>query len=266
MDLLKSSLNDIVFEKRNKSYGAYLLRRLYEKHIFTALIISLSVFTLAISGPVIYNHIFPSKEVTTKEEIVNVELMEIPSVDPELPPPPPLPKIELPKIETIKFLPPEIKPDEEVKQEEVPPTQEEIKEAVIADVTQHGDTNLNNAVVEEGKTGGDILGDTKGEEGFMGVSRDAGFPDMAGYIRNHIHYPEMGKRMGIEGKVFVTVTISPEGKLVSAKVTKGINDHFDNEALRVVNTMTEWQPALQNGHAIKRTMKIAINFNLDEQD
>jgi len=105
-----------------------------------------------------------------------------------------------------------------------------------------------------------------GEEGFMGVSRDAGFPDMASYIRRNIHYPESGKRMGVEGKVFVTVSISPEGKLISAKVTKGINNSFDEEALRVVNTMTQWQPAMQNGHAIKRTMKIAINFSLDDLD
>ena len=266
MDLFKTSLNDIVFEKRNKSYGAYLLRQLYEKHILTALIISFSAFTLAISGPVIYSHLFPHKDVAVKEEVVNVELMEIPSIDPDIPPPPPLPKIEMPKIETIKFVPPVVVEDEKVKEEELPPTQEEVKEAVIADVTQKGDTTLNTGIIDQGKPGGDVLGDTKGEEGFMGVSRDAGFPDMATYIRKHIHYPEIDKRMGVEGKVFVTVTISPEGKLMSAKVTKGINDHFDEEALRVVNTMTQWQPALQNGHAIRRTMKIAINFSLDDLD
>jgi len=267
MDLLKSSLNDIVFEKRNKSYGAYLLRVLYSKHILIALVASLSVFTIGLSGPVIYEHLFPHKQVEEKLIIETVDLMKVPSVDPEYTPPPPLPKIEIPKVETIKYIPPVVVEDDKVKPDEVPPTVDDMKNAVISNVTQHGDTNLNNAVVEEGKPGGNVLGDAKGEENFVPVSRDAGFPDMVGYIRKNIRYPEVARRMGSEGKVFVTVTISPEGKLVSATVSKGLVDEsLNKEALRVVETMKEWQPALQNGHPIKRTFKIPISFDLDEAD
>jgi len=266
MDFLKTSLNDIIFEKRNKSYGAYLLRTLYEKHILTALIISFSAFTLAISGPVLLNYLFPHKEKEAKEEIVNVELMEIPSIDPDIPPPPPLPKIEMPKIETIKFVAPVVVEDDKVVQEELPPTQEEIKEAVISNVTQKGDTTLNTGIIEQASTGGDVLGDVNGQEGFMGVSRAAGFPNMDSYIRSHIHYPEISKRMGIEGKVFVTVTISAEGKLVEVVVTKGIDKNLDAEALRVVKTMTDWEPAMQNGYHIKQKRKFAISFSLDDLD
>ncbi|HUR32009.1 MAG TPA: hypothetical protein VMZ69_11305 [Saprospiraceae bacterium] len=111
---LKRSMDDLVFEGRNKAYGAFQLRRLYDKHMTRAMIIGILFFLLAISSPQIIRMIkgfLPD----TKEELVmkEVNLAEPPPIDPKKPPPPPPPEVKPPPIkDQIKFVPPVVKKDE----------------------------------------------------------------------------------------------------------------------------------------------------------
>jgi protein TonB len=91
----KNSIDDIVFEGRNKSYGAFLLRRIYDKHMARAMTVGILFFLLVISSPQIIRMIkgfLPEKnnELVMKE----VTLAEPPPIDPKKPPPPPPPKVE----------------------------------------------------------------------------------------------------------------------------------------------------------------------------
>ena len=142
--IAKASLNDIVFEGRNKAYGAYVLRRLYQRHVTRALIIATSVFALLVFFPLIAQYL---KEKMPKEPKKNLQenvLMDAPPLDDTKPPPPPpppeAPPPPPPKLTTIKFTPPVVKKDEEVKKEEVP-DQEELKDKTVATVTVKGNTD-----------------------------------------------------------------------------------------------------------------------------
>ena len=138
----KKSIDDLVFEGRNKSYGAYLLRRIYDRHMSRAMISGIIFFILAVSAPTIINAIkgfLPEKE----DDLVmkEVTLAEPPPIDPKKPPPPPPPEVKPPPIkDQIKFVPPVVKKDEEVLEEEPPPpTIDEIKDKEIATETKEGE-------------------------------------------------------------------------------------------------------------------------------
>src|SRR5688500_374553 len=96
---LKRSMDDLVFEGRNKAYGAFQLRRLYDKHMSRAMIIGIVFFLLAVSTPQIIRMIKGFLPDTSEELVMKeVTLAEPPPIDPLKPPPPPPPKVDPPPI------------------------------------------------------------------------------------------------------------------------------------------------------------------------
>ena len=89
--IAKSSLNDIVFEGRNKAYGAYVLRRLYQRHVTRALIIATAVFLLLIAFPLISQFLKDRLPKEPKKNLQENVLMDAPPLDDTKPPPPPPP-------------------------------------------------------------------------------------------------------------------------------------------------------------------------------
>ena len=118
--ILSADILDIVFDGKNKEYGAYDLRKTYNKRLTTALIITASVFLLIFLSSLLASVLHKNKDFDVKD-LTLTEVKKEPD-KPLPPPPPPPPKLPPPpKIETIKFTPPKIVKDEEVKPEEKPP-------------------------------------------------------------------------------------------------------------------------------------------------
>ena len=269
--LLKSSMDDIVFEGRNQTYGAFRLRRLYDKHMSRAMISGIIFFLLVISSPQIIRAVkgllpAPKDDLVMKE----VTLAEPPPIDPKKPPPPPPPKVEPPPIkDQIKFVPPVVKKDEEVKEEEPPPpTIEEIKDKEIATETKEGDENGVDASLTEpdAPPAPPVLEEPKEEEPFTYVEQMPTFPDgteaMYKYIYEKIKYPAIARENGISGQVIVQFVVSKEGDIQKAKVVRGIGGGCNEEALRVVNGMPKWKPGKHNGRAVPVTFTLPIKFVL----
>jgi len=123
----KNSLNgweEIVFENRNKAYGAYFLRKTYSKNVVIAAVLALLTIIFGLAYPSIAA-LFKSDEVIAKPRLrTTVSLEQPPPINPDQPPPPSIPP---PPTKTIiKFLPPKVT-DKEVVEEEKMPTIEEIK-------------------------------------------------------------------------------------------------------------------------------------------
>ena len=120
---LKRSMDDIVFDGRNKSYGAFQLRRLYDKHMARAMIVGMLFFLLAVSTPQIIQMVkgmLPEKQ----DELImkEVTLAEPPPIDPKKPPPHPPHEVKPQPIkEQIKIVHHVVKKDEEVLEQETPP-------------------------------------------------------------------------------------------------------------------------------------------------
>jgi periplasmic protein TonB len=248
---------DIVFEDRNKEYGAYQLRKRNDRNIVIGIVFAIVTFSLGVSAPVILKYIegiMPDKVENKMTEVTTLE--EPPPIDKTQPPPPPV-EPPPPLKSTVKFTPPIIKPDEEVKDEPPPPV-EVLKDIDAGKATVQGDPNAE-VVLEEEPSMGD-------GQVFLSVEQMPEFPGgeaaMLSYITSHIVYPPMAKENGITGKVFVSFVIGPDGKVKDAKTLRGIGGGCDEEALRVINSMPGWKPGKQNGKPVNVQFNIPIKFSL----
>lgn len=266
-DYGKASLNDLIFEGRNKKYGAYDIRRIYDEYVLRALGMALFGFALFTLGPVLWEK-FKPEDVVEEQEIVTVDpkMIEPPPINPKTPPPPPLPSAPPPpKVSTVRFVPPEVAPDEEIIEED-PPKQEELKQVVAGTETAQGDPDAdpNELNMDQAGTGGEVIGGGEPEPEFTFVEQDPQPPggDLQSYFVKNIKYPQKAINQDVEGKVFVTFVITSSGDVDDVKLLKGIGYGCDEEALRVVKAMPKWTPGKNGGREVKVRMNIPIVFKL----
>lgn len=268
-DLSNLTLDDLVFENRNKSYGSYELRVKYGVFTVRAFAIAVSLFLLIAFSPKISAWIESmmgvEKEIVTEQEIeVLAEIEDIP-IEKDIPPPPPL-KVEPPKIETVKFLPPEIKPDIQVKEVELPPVTKDLDSVRIAAVTQEGEKNLNEMI--DDVQGNSEIGSGEDTKIYTYVGEWPEFPggnaERNKFLAKHLVYPRDAERKGIEGRVIIGFTVEKTGEIVDVKILKGVTESMDNEAMRVVKMMPKWKPGKNNGVAVRTRHKVDVVYKLPE--
>lgn len=246
---------DLVFENRNKSYGAYVIRRNYERTINIALLLTLALVFFIIVVPNVIDFIKTAKIAQDTKVTEAITLAEPPPIDKSTPPPPPV--VPPPPVQqTIKFTPPKVVKDEEA--EEPPPTQEEVKEVTVSTVTQEGEKLI------------DLPPDPIGDEGegtpFTVVEEMPGFPGgeeaLMKYLASNIKYPAIARENGISGRVYLNFVVSKDGKVKDVKVLRGIGGGCDEEAIRVVKNMPDWKPGRQNGRPVAVYYNVPVNFTL----
>ena len=260
------TLDEIVFEHRNKVYGAYFLRKIYDDNILIAMLIGSLFFTLAVTSPLILAALRPGSEERFLKEVV-IDMAKLPPPPPTnkaLPPPPPLqPQTPPPAVKTIKFTPPEVAPDEEVI--EPPPKIEEIKKGAISNVTNEGvpDAPVVDNIDVVGTGDGNGVVEAPKEEIFLTVEQmPESTYNLQKYLADNIKYPSQATRNEVQGRVYIAAVVAPDGSIIDAKVVKGIGSGCDEEALRVVNKLPKWTPGKQGGRAVSVRISIPINFKL----
>lgn len=82
------------------------------------------------------------------------------------------------------------------------------------------------------------------------------------YIANTLNYPDVAKKEGIQGKVYVSFVVEKDGSVGDTKIARGVEPALDNEALRVVKTLPKWIPGKQKGKAVRVQYTLPINFAL----
>lgn len=249
--------DDIVFEGRNQSYGAYVIRSIYSRNLLIALLVTISFIALAVYGPAIVAYLTPEEvvEKAPPKKLVYTELSAPPPIDKPKPPPP---QIQLPKLQkVIKFVPPKVVKEEVV--EEVP-TIEEIKQNEVAAVEVEGPTEV---VFEEPVQA--VVEDEN--KIFMVVEQqpefEGGYEAMQKYLAKNIKYPASARRMGIDGTVYVSFVVGKDGSISDVKVLRGISADCDKEAVRVVQAMPPWKPGKQNGKPVFVRFNLPIKFKLN---
>jgi protein TonB len=273
-DFMKADLDDLIFQYRNKEYGAYQLRKAYYKRMTRGTILAILLLAFAAALPSIVSFI---RDKVAQDETLNVEvtLSEPPSVDPKQEPPPPPPPVEPPPARpTIAFTIPVVKKDEEVVEEVPPPTVEEMKDVEISTKTQEGSDDgvvagLGDEPIEEAPP--EIIKEVEPpkptQEVFKVVEQMPSFPDgqaaLLRYLAQNIEYPTIAKENGVEGMVVVQFVVERDGSIAGANVVKGIGAGCDEEALRVVRSMPKWQPGKQRGQPVRVQFNLPIRFKLE---
>jgi protein TonB len=250
------SWNDIVFENRNRDYGAYVLRQGYFNNVLVGLIFTglLVVFIICYSYIAAIFQSNDHAEVVQLKKLVYTELSAPPPIDKPKPPPP---QIQLPKLQkVIKFVPPKVVKEQIA--EEVP-TIEEIKQNETAAVEVQGTAVIFEEPVEEVVVEDD-------NELFTVVEQnpefDGGYTAMMEYLQKNMVYPANARRMQIEGTVYVSFIVNKNGSISDVKVMRGIMTECDKEAVRVVEKMPPWKPGKQNGRNVNVRFTLPLKFRL----
>ena len=89
-----------------------------------------------------------------------------------------------------------------------------------------------------------------------------GYEKLRKYISSKLKYPEDSRKQGITGTVFLSFVVDEEGFVGSVKVLKGVNNEMDAEALRVLQSLPQWKPGMQNGHKVSVLQSIDIRYKL----
>jgi protein TonB len=269
--ILSSDILDILFEDRNKEYGAYELRKTYNKRILRALLIMFSVALLAFLGSIVASSI---NKGNNKPKIREVTLQDIKQDEEKkvIPPPPPPPKQEPPKVEMKQFTPPKIVKDEEV--QKPPPEQQELKEAKIDVVNQEGIKDLNIATpsqIDEGKQVIEVKKDDDENKIFEKVEIEAQFPGGdAGWKRylerslSSFNPADNGAPAGTY-TTYVQFVVDKDGNISDVKALTNYGYGMEDEAIKVIKKGPAWTPAIQNGRKVKAYRKQPITFVVQDE-
>ncbi|MDF2552929.1 MAG: energy transducer TonB [Chryseobacterium sp.] len=268
------SLDEIVFENRNKSYGAYDIRTQYPRLLTKSFIIGTSLFLVAALSPFIYltiKNMNAADEVQVKADLVEIlqedKIIEEPKE--EEPPPPPPPKEEE-KIEVIQNVVPE--PVKAPKIETPPPPISKQLETQTGLVAQEGvkapaytppppppstGTKASTAEVKP------QVSDT---QVYSEVEQTAEFPGGINAFRNKFQNSFDGSAMnGDEGavKTEITFVVERDGTITDVKAN-GKNSDFNSEAVRTIKSIkNKWTPAKINGQSVRYRFRFPVSMNFE---
>jgi periplasmic protein TonB len=264
LDIIKNTWLDIVFEGRNKIYGAYELRKSNNKTTVKALIIGSIIFSFAVAAPLIASFLPESgeDEVNNNVKIATVKLPpKKEEVKPNQPPPPPPP----PKVDQVKFTKPVVAKAEEVTED--PPKIEELKDKKVGNETIKGDPDAVLTVDEPVGTGpvSQVVEEDNSVYNTAGIEVKPDFPGgmdkFYKFVGNNYKTPE---EEGLKGKVYVTFVVEKDGSLTDIKVLRDIGYGTGAEAIRVLKKCPKWTPGEQNGKKVRVLYSLPITIQSAE--
>lgn len=256
------NFDDLVFENRNKEYGAYYIRKKYNFFLLISLFAALLIGSSAVMIP--FLRVLNMEQATgsgggRRMVSVQMEKMDMPEetiVAPAVPPPPK----GMQQVE--KYVAPIIA-------DTVLPT-DNIQQSV-ADVQATNPDNMTQELTvstnasESELTGGD-LGDG-GDEPFILVEvkptfKGGDIEEFRKWVQKRVTYPQAAQDNGISGRVYLTFVIERDGTVSTVNVVRGVDPLIDNEARKAIESSPKWSPGLQRGRPVRVRFSIFLNFTL----
>lgn len=266
IDLTSFEWRELVFQGKNKEYGAYALRSDSNKRHNKAMLIITIVAIVLFSIPAIIGFI-KSKQPVKDEigatvltnlkqaEVKDDHIKKVESVEPP------------PALKTsVKFTPPVIKKDEEVSENDEMKSQEELTNTKgimsIADVV--GNDDVNGQDIAEVKV---AVTQVEEEKVYDVIEQMPQFPggegELLGYIGKNLKYPVIAQENGIQGTVIVRFVVSKTGAVDKVEVLRSLDPACDREAIRVVRSLPNWIPGKQNGVNVSVYYTLPIKYKLE---
>lgn len=270
--ILSADILDILFDGKNKEYGAYDLRKSYNKRITIALLGTITICCLVFFIMFLANSFKSEKKSEIIVQDVSLEDLKKDEKKAEPPPPPPPPKQDPPKVEITKFTPPKIVKDEEVK--EPPPEVTKMDETKIGTVNQEGtkDDGVIAPPVESKGTG--VVEAPKQDEDydkvFTSVQIEAEFPGGPAawkrYLERNLNQGVPSENGAPPGKypVVLNFQVDKNGNISDIQADPSPYGTRE-EAIRVIKKGPTWKPAVQNGHNVAYRVKQVITFVVSEE-
>lgn len=263
IDLTSLEWRDLIFQGRNKEYGAYVLRGDSGKRHTRSIIIITILAVIGFSIPKIIEMAAPKeKEVVMDQTVLSTLEKKKAEVKQDLQRP--VTKEPPPAVKSsIKFTAPVIKKDEEVKDDNEIKSQEELNNSKLA--VSIADVKGND------EKGGELIEDvkvavTQEEKPFDVVEQMPTFPggdsELLTFLSKNVKYPVSALENGIQGRVIVRFVVNKNGEVDRAEILRSLDSACDREALRVVKSMPKWIPGRQNGENVSVWFTLPINFRI----
>jgi protein TonB len=276
IDLISNEWSDMMFENRNKEYGAYVLRRQTGRRNVISMIAVLLLFAAVMVFMIAKN----AYEAYQKEHAVMDQVTELSALTQQKKKEAKVERKEIPvkqeqqqvveKVKSsVKFTAPVIKKDDEVKPEDELKSQDEIMNSKVAVGALNVVGNDENGEVLKAK---EVIATEpvkpKEEENkvFDVVEQMPSYPGGMGalmqYLSSNIKYPAIAEENGIQGRVICTFVVERDGSITDVRIAKSVDPSLDKEAMRVVSKMPRWIPGKQNGSAVRVKYTLPVTFRL----
>ena len=269
IDLFKKEWLDVVFAKKNKSYGAYELRQMNAANTSKSLLIASVVFILLFLAPKIYALIAGILPEPPPEKQTEVIMQSPPPIDEKVVTPPPV-EPPPPKQDQVKFPPPIVKPDEQVRDEE-PPKAEDLKVADPGQKTIEGDPNAEIVQIAAAGEGPKQAAVVEDNTIYNHVSMEnppmypGGMDKFYAWVGSTLRYPAMATDNNIQGTVQVSFTIEKDGTLTDVKSEgRKLGYGMEEEAIRVLKLSKRWNVGMQNGKPVRVKYNIPLKFTMPQ--
>lgn len=286
VDLSSKEWRDLVFEGKNKEYGAYVMRsNSVKRHNRAMLVIILILAVVAILGIVVNTVIAAAEarpedeneqalvematEAEAEEEEMEEEQQKYEEPEPEV--------IKEDLLNTVKLT--EIAIMEDDKVTEQIKNQDELKEDDTAVGAVNEDRGVDNIIDAQEYKNVVVVEDVKPEppkvekpddnKVFTSVEQMPVYPGGDGALLADIHknlvYPPVAAENGVEGKVTVSFVVTKNGSIGEVKVARGKDPDLDKEAVRAVRALKKkFTPGKMNGHAVNVWYHVPITFRLNK--
>ena len=276
IDLISNEWSDMMFENRNKEYGAYVLRRQTGRRNVLSMVAVLILFAAVMIFMIAKN----AYEAYQKEHAVMDQVTELSALTQQKKKEAKVERKEIPvkqeqqqvveKVKSsVKFTAPVIKKDDEVKPEDELKSQDEIMNSKVAVGALNVVGNDENGEVLKAK---EVIATEpvkpKEEENkvFDVVEQMPSYPGGMGalmqYLSSNIKYPAIAEENGIQGRVICTFVVERDGSITDVRIAKSVDPSLDKEAMRVVSKMPRWIPGKQNGSAVRVKYTLPVTFRL----
>lgn len=280
VDLSSREWCDLVFEGKNKDFGAYVIRtdspKRHNKAVLWTIIGSI-IFGLLAFGFVKANQYLEERRLAEQGEQEEVLIdMSQDAEEPE----PENERVEQPKpevlpeevLKSVKVTELQIVEDDKVKKEDEIKTQDELKETETAFGQKDNekgteDRNVTRTLKEEVVVEKKVEAPKEvKEEVFRSVEQMPQFPGgeaaLMKYLQSHINYPPMAAENNVQGRVVVQFVVDKTGKVGEVKVVRSVDKDLDKEAVRVCKSLPKFTPGRQNGQAVSVWYTLPVTFKL----
>jgi protein TonB len=250
-------MDEIVFEKRNKIYGAYILRKMYDKQVIKALMLSVAILIAGLAYPFVLSYTTNGGGNHTWIE-TEVEVMGTVK--------PPAEKIELPKAppenseiqKQVRFVPPIVVNEEVIDDGFI--NQDFLNQTSVNDPV---DINIGKFIEKQS----DIIAiPIETQETFINTEEMPYYPggetERHRFLAENIQYPLQASELNIQGTVYLQFVVDSKGNITDAKILRGIGGGCEEEALRVIKMMPQWHPGRQNGKSVRVLYTMPVSFKL----
>ena len=251
---------DMIFENKNKNYGAYAIRNAYNDTVIKALTIVASSLLLLVGSSLAYNNYF--KEKPMEKHLETEQLFTEVTVNLEQPKEIEQPKIEQPASGAASTAISTVFTNESI--EPLNPN------TSLSLVTSTGDTS--NVIDPNGVGPGTSTITVVATPPVTVVEPvvyaevmpefPGGTEALINYLQNNMKYPQIELEAGIGGRVFVKFVVNADGSISTAEILKGVagGEGLSKEALRVVRAMPKWKPGKQGDNYVPVYFNLPIKF------